>query len=393
MMPPPLTRTSSSDSLPDLADAEVSDNEAEPVARDAAASTSHVRALRKAASKATGMRGVFSGKRTPEPLLGGMPLAADVCGKCGERPGDLTCCACAASICARCSTLTGDALARAREFDNRKEPTKRLSLYVCKRCGGGLSSTRCAGCSLRVRNDPLEDTVISKVNGTTHHRASLNCDYGSTFTSKCPPCSRGMECRNCFDPKNGNRIDDRGPFRDRVTAGAARELKNEFGFNEGEVLIEKGSGRRATVVEDGGTGLEVKVVFQGSDVPEVVVPHLVFSHYVEDDAEIELEWPDRRCRLCRLKKANEEQSARLFTARAAMDAERAQEVQGVVYGERRYWLIPNPSDPQGRSDQQTLADAYANIEAASLPQDDDDVTGRRVCFRVRHTSRCPPVAW
>ena len=34
------------------------------------------------------------------------------------------------------------------------------------------------------------------------------------------------------------------------------------------------------MVEDGGTGLEVKVVFQGSDVPEVVVPHLVFSHYV-----------------------------------------------------------------------------------------------------------------
>ena len=76
-----------------------------------------------------------------------------------------------------------------------------------------------------------------------------------------------------------------------------------------------------------------------------------------------------------------------------MDVERAQEVQGTVYGERRDWLTPNSNDPQGRSDQQLLADTYNDIEAASLPQDDDDVTGRQVCFRVRHTSRCPPVAW
>lgn len=346
----------------------------------------------------TGQTGFFSGKRAPEALLGGMPPAADVCPRCNERPAELTCCACAASICARCSTLTGAALARARELDNRKEPTKRLSLYVCKRCGGGLSSTRCAGCSLRARNDPLEDTVISKVNGTTHHRASLNCDLGLVFTSKCPPCSNGLECRNCFNTETGNRIADRGPLQDRVTGGAARDLKNEFGFNEGEVLIEKGSGRRATVVEDGGTGLEVKVVFQGSDVPEVVVTHLVFSHYVEDGVELELEWPDRRCRLCRLKKAMAESSAQLRLNRNAMDIERERDgVRGHVRvreGEaRRDWLAPNPNDPQGRSDQQLLADTYNDIEAASLPQEDDALTGREVCFGVRHTSRCPPVVW
>ena len=66
-----------------------------------------------------------------------------------------------------------------------------------------------------------------------------------------------------------------------------------------------------------------------------------------------------------------------------MNVERARTgVQGVVYGERRDWLTPDPSDPEGRSDQKKVADAYVKIEAASLPQDDDDLTGRQVCFRV-----------
>ena len=170
----------------------------------------------------------------------------------------------------------------------------------------------------------------------------------------------------------------------------------DFPLERGLVLVEKESGRRATVVEDGGTGFEAKVVFQGSDVPEVVVPHLVFSHYVEDGVEIELEWPDTRCRLCRKKKGQAEASAQLRLHRATMDAERARTgVKGIVRDRStdHDWLSPDPNDPDGRSDQRKVADTYNDIKAASLPQDDDDVTGRQVCFRVRHTSRCPPVAW
>jgi hypothetical protein len=382
-------RTSSSASLPDLLDREVSDDEEDTVARGAAASASRVRTFRKAASKATGMRCFFSGKKkAPEPLLGGMPLAADVCGKCCERPGDLTCCACAASICAPCSTLTGAALARAREFD-----TKRRSLYVCKRCGGGLSSTRCAGCSLRVRNDPLEDTVISKVNGTGHHHASLNCDQGPTCMRKCPQCIKGNDCVNCFDD-DGDRIADGRPRGDATTAKMARELMEDFPLERGTVLVEKDSGRRATVVE--GNGFEATVIYQGSDQPEVVAPYLVFSHYVGDDEEFDCDWVDARCNLCRSDVGNRDRGARQREARALMDVDRATGVQVIVRpkGEAmHHWQTPNPNDAQGRSDRQRLADTYNDLLDASRPQEDDALTGREVCFRVRHTSRCPPVAW
>ena len=397
--PPPLTRTSSSDSLPGLAEAEVSDDEEDTVARDAAATTSRSRIVRKQFSQWTGRSGYFSGKKkAPDALLGGMPPAADACVRCGERPGDLTCCACAASICARCSTLTGDALVRAAQFEKKKShkiPKKDAkTLYICEQCGDGLSSTRCAACVLRAGNDPLEGTVVvGKLNGAGHHHASLNCELGPTFMQKCPPCSNGLECRNCFNKETGNRIADRGPLRDRVTAGAARDLK-EVVFDEGEVFIEKGSGRRATVVE--GNGFEATVIYQGSDQPQVVAPYRVFSHYVEEGEELEFDWLDARCNLCRTNKGVAERDARQREARALMDVERQQGVQVRVQAQgeaRRDWLTPNPNDSQGRSDQQILADAYNDIEAASLPQEDDAVTGRQVCFRVRHTSRCPPVAW
>lgn len=120
-------------------------------------------------SSLTGQTGFFSGKKkAPEPYLGGMPPAADVCGKCGERPGDLTCCACAASICARCSTLTGDALVRAAQFEKKSSSARpkkdAKTLYVCDGCGGGLSSTRCAECLLRAGNDPLEPFCVNVKN-------------------------------------------------------------------------------------------------------------------------------------------------------------------------------------------------------------------------------------
>ena len=343
------------------------------------------------------MRGFFSGKRTPEPFLGGMPSAADVCAGCGA-PSDLSCCGCGSNYCAHCSTLAGAELERAKQrqvnkgaaFAKKDAPT----LYICKKCGGGESGSRCTQCPLRLGNEPTEDArVVKALRGTDHYHAAVNCDLGPIFEGKCPPCSNGMECVNCFNTKTGNRIDDRGPGQDRATAKAARELKYEFGFNTGEVCIEKDSGRRATVVEDGGTGFEAKVVFQGSDVPEVVVPHLVFSHYIEDGVEIELEWPDRRCRLCRLKKGVAESLAQHREARALIDVERQVGVQVRVQAQgeaRRDWLSPNPNDSQGRSDQKILADAYNDIEAASLPQEDDAVTGRQVSFGVRHTQRCLP---
>ena len=392
-------RTSSSDSLPDLADAEVSDDEEDTVARDAAATTSRSRIVRKKFSQWTGRSGYFSGKKkAPDALLGGMPPAADACGKCGERPGDLTCCACGASICAPCSTLTGDALVRAAQFGKKREHSRpkkdAKTLYICEGCGGGLSSTRCAECRLRAGNDPLETTVIvGRIKGAGHHYASLNCDLGPTFMQKCPPCSNGLECRNCFNKETGNRIADRGPLRDRVTAGAARDLK-EVVFDEGEVFIEKGSGRRATVVE--GNGFEATVIYQGSDQPQVVAPYLVFSHYVEDGTEIDFDWLDARCNLCRTNKGIAERDAQHRQRRDEMDVERAQGVQVRVQAQgeaRRDWLAPDPNDPDGRSDQQQLADTYNDIEAASLPQEDDYLTGRQVSFGVRHTSRCPPVVW
>ena len=379
-------RTPSDASLPDLLDREVSDDEEDTVARGAAASTSRVRTFRKRVSSLTGQTGFFSGKKKePGALLGGMPLAPDVCAGCGA-PSDLSCSGCGSNYCAPCSTLTGDALARAAQREKKSSSSRPKkdapTLYICDGCGGGLSSTRCPACLLRAGNDPLEATVVvRKLKGAGHHHASLNCEEGPTFQSKCPPCTNGRECVNCFD-EDGDRIDDGRPRGDATTAGAARELKYKFGFNEGEVCIEKGSGRRATVIEDGGTGLEAKVVFQGSDVPEVVAPYLVFSHYVEDGVELELEWPDRRCRLCRLKKGVAERDAQHRQRRDAMDAERAatgvQGRVGVRLEDRRDWLTPNPSDPDRRCDRQKVEDAYADIEAASLPQDDDAVTGRQV---------------
>ena len=392
-------RTSSSASLPGLAEAEVSDDEEDTVARDAAATTSRSRIVRKQFSQWTGRSGYFSGKKkAPDALLGGMPPAADACGKCGERPGDLTCCACGASICASCSTLTGDALVRAAQFEKKKGRGLRkkdaLTLYVCDGCGGGLSSTRCAECPLRAGNEPLADVVVRKLHGAGHHHASLNCENGPIFQSKSPPCTKGTECINCFDKETGNRIADGRPLGDATTAKAARKLKEDFPLAQGLVLVEKDSDRRATVVE--GNGLEATVIYQGSDQPQVVAPYQVFSTYVDGTEEEDCGWPDSRCRLCRSDVGNRARDAQFRTARALMDVERAQTgVQGIVRDPSTFrdWLAANPNDPQGRSDQKILADAYANIEAASLPQEDDAVTGRQVCFRVRHTSRCPPVAW
>ena len=160
--------------------------------------------------------------------------------------------------------------------------------------------------------------------------------------------------------------------------------------------FEKGSGRRATVVE--GNGFEATVIFTGSDQPKVVAPYQVFSHYVEDDVEIEFDWLDARGHLCRKKKGDDERLARERQARDAMDVERAQGVQvrrdiRTEGGQRRDWRAPDPNDPRGRCDFDKVADAYADRVAASEPQEDDYLTGRQVCFRVRHTSRCPPVAW
>ena len=393
-------RTSSSASLPGLAEAEVSDDEADTVARGAAASTSRSRIVRKQFSQWTGRSGFFSGKKAPEPLLGGMPPAADVCPRCNERPAELRCCACAVSICASCSTLTGDALVRAAQFEKKKGrglgKKDAKTLYVCDGCGGGLSSTRCPACPLRLGNDPTEEErVIGQLKGAEHHLASLNCIDGPTLMRKCPPCTNGLECRNCFD-EDGDRIADGQPRGDATTAAAARDLKKRFPLAQGLVLVEKDSDRRATVVE--GNGFEATVIYQGSDQPQVVAPYQVFGTYVDGTEEEDCGWPDARCRLCRVDVGNRARDARFRTARAAMDAERERDgVRGHVRvregEERRDWLAPNPNDAQGRSDQKMLADAYNDIEAASLPQEDDAVTGRQVCFRVRHTSRCPPVAW
>ena len=400
--PPPLMRTSSSASLPGLAEAEVSDDEEDTVARGAATSTSRVRTFRKRVSNLTGQTGFFSGKRAPEALLGGMPPAADVCPRCNERPGDLTCCACAASICARCSTLTGDALARAAQLgkksSNSRPKKDAKTLYVCDGCGGGLSSTRCAECPLRAGNDPLDATVVvGKLKGAGHHHASLNCEEGPTFQSKSPPCTNGSECVNCFDKETGNRIDDGRPRGDATTAKDTRELL-EFSVPEGFVLLERGTGRRATVMADG-TGLKATVQFEDSAQPVAVTTALTFDRYLDGDDEVEIEdfrLPLLTCRLCRSDAGTRARDARHREARALMNAERADDgVRGPVRDRSTYhsWRTPNPNNLQRRCDFDRVADAYNDIVAASLPQEDDAVTGRQVCFGVQHTSRCPPVAW
>ena len=199
------------------------------------------RAFRKRVSSLTGQTGFFSGKRAPEALLGGMPLAADVCGKCGERPGDLTCCACAASICARCSTLTGDALARAQR---RPQPKTKKR---CRSSSAGVrrwrARSRCGVPATR-RKRPLKSTVVGaglNSQREEHHFAAVNCDLGPTIRNLSRPAA--MVWVAIVSTRRPGRIDDQGPGRDSTTAGAAKISRRSF-ERRGEVLIEKGSGRR-----------------------------------------------------------------------------------------------------------------------------------------------------
>jgi len=301
----------------------------------------------------------FCGSQKSDVLLGGMPKAADACVNCG-KPGELSCCACGTTLCGDCSGLDSKLIPGAKKKDK-----KIRTLFICGRdgCSGGTKpGKRCPQCRLYMGNDPSNTEVVIGGNGGNHDKSALNCAQGPDYRKLLPPCS------NPTCPYSG--------LGDATTLNEKKELQG-MTFGIGEVLVEVDTDLEACVVK-AGNGLEVEVLFDGSETPETCAPHLHFDRKKVGDVLVDLDLPNLRCVKCKAKAGNEERDARLLVERTAMDELRSNEgVQGNQQFQRdrsidHDWHKIDKNDPEQRTDFKKIADLYTKFVAAAKPLEEGE---------------------
>ena len=157
-----------------------------------------------------------------------------------------------------------------------------------------------------------------------------------------------------------------GGLGDATTLNAVKELRKKT-FEIDDVLVEVDTTREARVVK-AGDGLEVEVLFDGSETPETCAPYLCFDRKKVGDVLVDLDLPNLRCQKCKEEMKND---ARMRVERTAMDELRRQE--GGVQGSQRDsstfhdWKRVDENDPERRNDFQKTADLYAKMVAAAEP--------------------------
>jgi len=362
------------DDLPKLLDGYTSSDDEEPTTHKCDARASPIKSRRpscsfrkassSAVSRALGSCWPFCGSKKSDVLLGGMPKAPDACANC-SKPGELSCCACGTTLCGDCSGLDQELIPAAKKKDKKRKNT----MFICGRPGcpaGDEAGLRCARCSAYRDNDPSNNEVVvkplAKSTGVKCDETgrALNCVDSPDYRKLLPPCS------NPACPYGG--------LGDATTLKETKGLRKKR-FEIDEILIEVDTNREARVVEPG-DGLEVVVIFDGTETRETCATYRRFDRKKVGDVPVDLDLPNLRCRLCKGKVGCEERAARDHENAAAMDELRRQEggVQGIQRDRStdHNWQKVDEDDPERRTDFKKVADLYAKVVAAAKPLEEGE---------------------
>ena len=373
------------DDLPKLLDGYTSSDDEEPTTDkcDAKASSitssrpSRWRSLRKASSSAVS-RALGSCRSMcclgkPDVVAFGMPKAPDACVNCG-KPGELSCCACGTTLCDDCSGLDQELIPDCKKKDKKRKNT----MFICGRLGcpaGDEAGLRCARCSIHRNNDPSNDEAVVK---PLARSTGVKCDE----TGRALNCVDSLDYRKLLPPCS-NEGCPYGGLGDATTLKEKKELRKKR-FEIDDVLVEVDTDLEARVVK-AGNGLEVEVLFDGSETPETCAPYLCFDRKKVGGVLVDLDLPNLRCVKCKRKVGNEERDARIRVERTAMDKVRKNDgVQGPQRDRSTYhdWLTPDETDPERRNDDQKVADLYAKCVAAAKPLEEGEEDRVVVALKV-----------